>query len=550
MSQDLIERMNEFKASFNQLQSNVEAALSRCEAAGQYEDFVRSATDWVWETDANLNFTFISDGIAQAFGVPAQALAGSYMFALNRFRRVEGALIGLVERIEDHRPFRNVAVPLTAKDGTPRIILLSGVPVFEDDSGRFAGYRGTGVDPDRAPNRPLRTAAPETAAEVKAIDADKAGDFCRRAVDAAGIGAWEWDIEENRFHMSPALRAALGYTVCELGGTIEAWYDCIHPDDRERVKAEIARHLADESPRVDIEHRMTGGDGRILWVVSRGLAERDGAGAALRLPGASTDVTGRMEAEETLRTARHDAESASRAKTAFLAHLSHELRTPLNAIIGFSEAIKDNVFGALTAEKAQDYAGDIHAAGYHLLQLIDDILDLSRIEAGEMELEETAVDLEQVLNASVRLIDGQATRKGLSLNVAFGADLPHVRADKRVIKQVMVNLLSNAVKYTPPGGVVSLRAVRRGDGGLRMEVSDTGVGIADEDIPKVLTPFGRVTGDLAVTPDGVGLGLPLSKSLVELHGGSLELRSSKGCGTDAVVDLPAERTLADPAPAA
>ena len=226
-----------------------------------------------------------------------------------------------------------------------------------------------------------------------------------------------------------------------------------------------------------------------------------------------------------LRLARDRADGASRTKSEFLANMSHELRTPLNAIIGFSDVIKEEMFGPVGSAKYRNYADDINESGQHLLELINDILDLSKVEAGMEELHEEDVSVPAVARSVLQLVRQRAETQGLKLKSEIPDDLPSLRADKRKLKQIMVNLLTNAIKFTNASGLVALRASCRADSGFEFQVTDTGIGIAREDIPKALSQFGQVDSDLSRQYEGTGLGLPLTKRLTELHGGSLDLQS-------------------------
>jgi signal transduction histidine kinase len=244
-----------------------------------------------------------------------------------------------------------------------------------------------------------------------------------------------------------------------------------------------------------------------------------------------------------LAAARDEAAAGSRAKSRFLAAMSHELRTPLNAVIGFSEAISAEPFGPLGDEKYADYAKCINDSGAHLLSLINDILDLSRLDENAMALDEDIVILASLAEESVRMVRRQAEHAGVALTVDLPADLPDLRADARRLRQVLLNLLANAVKFTPEGGAVHLSAAHEEDG-LSIAISDTGIGIDSENIPKALERFGQVDDRLGRRFEGSGLGLPLSRSLMEAHGGTLELDSEPGRGTTVTVTLPPERMLA------
>jgi len=243
-----------------------------------------------------------------------------------------------------------------------------------------------------------------------------------------------------------------------------------------------------------------------------------------------------------LKDAREQAEEASRAKSQFLAAVSHELRTPLNAILGFAEIIMGELVGPVGNERYLIYARDIHQSGDHLLSLINDILDISKVESGNMILSEEQIDLSDLIASVVRLVKQRARENQLDLNVEIRGTLPILYADERKVKQVLMNLLSNAVKFTEPGGAVTLKAWHQMDSGFVFQVIDSGIGMAPHDIPKALSQFGQIDSDLNRKYDGTGLGLPLSKSLVEMHGGSLDLQSQLGVGTTATVRLPAVRT--------
>jgi len=228
-------------------------------------------------------------------------------------------------------------------------------------------------------------------------------------------------------------------------------------------------------------------------------------------------------------------EVASRHKSEFLANMSHELRTPLNAIIGFSEVLNERMFGELN-EKQDEYLRDIHASGQHLLSLINDILDLSKVEAGRMELELTDFDLPATLDNAVTLIRERASRKGVTVRIAAEEQIGTIRGDERKIRQVLLNLLSNAIKFTPDGGRIEVGAAL-GDGAVEVSVGDTGVGIAPEDQEAVFEEF-RQVGASAAKQEGTGLGLALCRKFIELHGGTIRVTSAIGAGSTFTFRLP------------
>jgi signal transduction histidine kinase len=241
--------------------------------------------------------------------------------------------------------------------------------------------------------------------------------------------------------------------------------------------------------------------------------------------------------------ARAEAEAAGRAKSEFLANMSHELRTPLNAIIGFAEVIEQETFGA-TVPRYREYASDIRGSGRHLLQVINDILDLAKVEAGQMLLHEARLDPALVMQGCVRLIKPRAAKSNVRLYTAFDPHLPVLQADEARLRQIGLNLLSNAVKFTKAGGRVSISTGLDRAGGISIAVTDTGIGMTAEEIAIALEPFQQVTSSLSRTNEGTGLGLPLTKTLVELHGGRLDIASLPGRGTTVTASFPPSRSLA------
>jgi two-component system cell cycle sensor histidine kinase PleC len=248
--------------------------------------------------------------------------------------------------------------------------------------------------------------------------------------------------------------------------------------------------------------------------------------------------------ETELRHALGAATASSKAKGDFLALMSHELRTPLNAIIGFSEVLGSELFGPLGHARYKEYARDVHGAGKHLLALINDILDLSKAEAGKFELCDEEIVTADLLVECLRLMRGRAEESGLKLEARFAPGLPNLVVDRLRLKQVLLNLLSNAIKFTPAGGSVTLLADEAAKGGFCIAVRDTGIGMAPEAIPLALEPFRQIASPLSRTQEGTGLGLSLVKSLVECHGGRLELESALNQGTTARLVLPAARCIA------
>jgi len=242
---------------------------------------------------------------------------------------------------------------------------------------------------------------------------------------------------------------------------------------------------------------------------------------------------------------RSSQEAANRTKSEFLANMSHELRTPLNAIIGFSDMMSRCLIDAEDTDKFLEYAQDINDSGQHLLALINDILDLSKVEAGKLELDESIVDLSQIGDRCLKLLQQKAEDGGLRFSRRLAPTLPRLWADERKVTQISINLLSNAVKFTPPGGHVRMETSIGEDGGVRLCVVDSGIGIAQQDIDKVLAPFTQLDSVVNRKYPGTGLGLPLAKALVELHGGGFAIESEVGEGTIVTATFPKERIIGE-----
>ena len=275
------------------------------------------------------------------------------------------------------------------------------------------------------------------------------------------------------------------------------------------------------------------------------LAQRaSGEAARLRAYVAELEATKR-ELEQTSRnlsSALTSAAAANHAKSQFLAAMSHELRTPLNAVIGFSEMLAHETFGPLGHAKYNEYVEDIRASGVHLLSLINDVLDLSRLDAGQMEMADEDIDLADIVAQSLRIVRGRAQESGIRMFEAIEAPELAVRGDRRRIRQVLINLLANAIKFTPEGGTIRVAIARRGEDAV-VAVTDTGIGMAKEDIPKAFEQFRQLDNSLSRKYEGAGLGLPLARQLMEAHGGQLELESTLRVGTTATMTFPSARVI-------
>ena len=320
-------------------------------------------------------------------------------------------------------------------------------------------------------------------------------------------------------------------------------FERVHVADRPAYLTALSRCQANnEAMAVEFRVRQAGGgdSARYAWVEMRCRplrptedAKRDRAG----IVAITRDISDRKAQEDALLKARDEAESASLAKTRFLASMSHELRTPLNAIIGFSEILNRELFGALGEARYRDYSRLIHDSGEHLLNVVNDILDMSKIEAGKFTIVKEPFDVAALVTSCCDIMRHTAEQRSLTLKVDIAPDIPEPAADKRACKQMLLNLISNAIKFTEAGGSVCVSA-RVQDADVIFAVADNGIGIADQDLPKLGSPFVQASSSYDRSHEGAGLGLSVVKGLVRLHGGSLGLTSTFGEGTTATIVLP------------
>lgn len=355
---------------------------------------------------------------------------------------------------------------------------------------------------------------------------------------------WDWDMKGDKVYLSPQWQNVLGIGVAESRrASTSGFFGLIHPDDQETMRVLGARHLRFGTPyksELRIRHR----NGSYFWAEIRGQALRDETGRAVRFIGSFSDITERKASEQLLaqtvadlQAAKEAAEIANRTKSAFLANMSHELRTPLNAIIGFSEIMTNKLVGPLS-EIYASYAKDVLTSGRHLLSVINDILDMSKIEAGRIELDHRPLDLANVIRSALVIAGGLARDKGLKIETNLAEDTPRIVGDERALKQVVLNLISNAVKFNRPGGEVRISLAVLADGQQEVRIADTGTGISPEQLPTLFQPFRQVGDPMVRRQEGTGLGLWISRQFVTMQGGTLELQSEWGQGTTAIFRLP------------
>ena len=335
--------------------------------------------------------------------------------------------------------------------------------------------------------------------------------------------------------ISPAVRRILGFEPADMIG--KGPFDGAHPDDLQHIK-EVLAEARRTTGAANYTYRVVHRDGHSVWLETHlRYVKNPQSGAFDGAISVSRDITERKFAEDELTHARERAEAASQTKSRFLANMSHELRTPLNAIIGFSDILAREMFGPVGSERYLEYARLINESGTMLLDLINDLLDMSKIEAGKFELHYQDFDADETVTSCVRLIEKRAEEKDITLAIQIEPQNLRLRADNRAIKQILLNLLSNAVKFTNKGGRIDI-TVKKSGALVHIIVKDTGVGIAAHILPRLAQPFEQASTDAARSHGGSGLGLALVKSLTQLHGGDLRLESEEGRGTQVTATIP------------
>ena len=332
-----------------------------------------------------------------------------------------------------------------------------------------------------------------------------------------------------------------GFTEAELGDP-ESWKQIIPPEEYSGVAGFLNKPKLSDFPKPHINSWISKSGERRLMKWSN-VALDDGNGGVMLVVCIGFDITGQRRFEQELIEARNRAQEANVAKSMFLANMSHELRTPLNAIIGFSQVIRDRMFPA-TPEKTSEYAGDIYDSAILLLDLISDILDMSKLEANKAVLQPENIDVVHLISGCIKLVRQRAQESGIKIIQSIDAELPLLHADERMVKQVLLNLLSNAIKFTPTTGTVLVAAGTTHDGGMQISVSDTGIGIPESELLNLFRPFHQAQSPRIQKPQGTGLGLAISKRLIELHDGQVAIASVEGRGTTVTVTLPKARCIA------
>lgn len=409
---------------------------------------------------------------------------------------------------------------LIKKDGTPIWTRLTAVSVARDAQGQ-ATY-GMAVCEDISEIKQTREALEESEERFRLM------------ADAAPVSIFVTDTQPSCIYVN---KSWLAYTGLTFEGSLgNKWRNALHPDDLGSFM-EIYLNAFEQQEPFHTEIRIRKADGAYGWLLTTGVPRYTSNGRFLGYIGTGIDITERKEAEASLQQAKLLAEEASRKKNEFLSLMSHELRTPLNAIIGYSEMLETGLAGGLNTQQ-QEFANYVSSSGYHLLNLINDLLDIAKIEAGKMQIHLEPVETEPLVRGIESMMTSLANSKDVTLSFQIQPGIETIRIDPGRFKQILINLISNAIKFNHPGGSVLVRLYRTGDAWLTCEVQDTGIGIPEDKVPELFSKFYQVDGTAARSYEGTGLGLALTKDLVELHGGHITIQSQEGIGSTFTFNLP------------
>lgn len=485
---------------------------------------IDSVSDIIFETDTEGNILFLSASWRKITGFDQDRSKGNNLFAMmnpeDQAKQKKEFDMMVRGQKQAYRTFTRIRTA----EGTFRSVELAISMIRQDEN---KNLRVVGTITDVEERRRAERALAEAEKKYRTI------------VENAAGGLYQLTPEGIYLSANPAMARILGYAgVEELLRDVKNANGMVYIDREEREAFVNALMRAGQINGYETQVFKKGG--AKIWVSENIRCVKDENGHILYFEGSMEDITKRKEAEIALREAKVQSDMANRAKTEFIANMSHELRTPLNAIIGFSEIMKNEVMGPLGADMYRDYVKDIYKSGKGLLKIINEILDISKIESGDREINESEFSFANVLETCLALHNTKVQDKNIVI-ANNAKDLPHIIGEELAVKQIITNIYSNAVKFTPDGGRITLMSTFDHDGSLRFSISDTGVGLSKDEIQKALSPFGQIDNALDRSGSGAGLGLTLSKSMMQLHGGDLEILSEKGIGTTVSLIFPPER---------
>ncbi len=520
----LQKRTHELK-KLNNRKEELKDTLEKSE--GQNRAIIDSVTDIIFETDTEGKILFLNSTWRKVTGFSSNQSLGHDLFSMLHPSDQETQRSDFKFLVDGEKDRYRTFTRLRTSDGTFRAVELAMSMIRLDENKKL---RVVGTFTDVEQRRRAERALSEAEKKYRTI------------VDNAASGIYQLTPEGLYLACNPAMARILGYDSPEDVVMINA-NQAVYTDLRER--ADFRRDLERNGSISNYETQVYKANGDTIWINENSRLVKDENGNILYYEGSVEDITQRKEAELALHGAKVTSDIANRAKSEFLANMSHELRTPLNAIIGFSEIIKNEVLGPVENKSYWEYARDIHDSGQGLLKVINDILDISKIEAGDRQLNESEVDLSKVIEAALDMLAVKIEDNKMSVHNTV-SDVPLLIIEELAVKQVVLNLLSNAVKFTPSGGQITISSAMDQDGSIRFSFTDTGIGLSENDMKKALSAFGQLDDNLSKSGSGTGLGLTLAQSLMKLHGGRLEMFSEPGVGTTVSIIFPSDVVVVKP----
>ena len=474
-----------------------------------------------WMADLTTGELYWSDEIYRIFGHEPGSFAPSVEAFQSMVHPDDRAQVYKSEKLAEQTGHHDVIHRIVLPDGSIRHV-HELAQAETDADGKLLRLTGT-----------VQDITERVEAEARIHETEQRFAF---AVEGAGDGVWDWDLSTNNMQFSRLYMEMLGYAENELPQNADTWINSIHPDDMALAQQKLQDYLENRESVYVNELRLRCKDGSYKWILCRGTTvRRNNEGKSTRMIGIHSDITERKQAEQALVTARDEADRANQAKSDFLSSMSHELRTPMNAILGFGQLMELN---DTLPDEHKDYAQEILKAGNHLLELINDILDLAKVESGRIELSLEPVDVAPLITECLNLITSLADKRKIKLshNLLNGAA---VRADRIRLKQVLLNLLSNAIKYNREGGNVIIEVQPKGTESLHIRITDTGQGIPAERMTELFQPFNRLDAEDSNT-EGTGIGLTITRRIIEIMGGNINVESEVGVGSTFWIELPLE----------
>ncbi|MEQ8443448.1 MAG: PAS domain-containing sensor histidine kinase [Alphaproteobacteria bacterium] len=486
---------------------------------------VENAGIGLYETSVSGVIVFANQALAELLGFDSVDALKESGLTIHDFYEDPEDIRRFRGKVEKYQNVDSFLIRIRRPDGTKIWVSEKGAANFNDD-GNIIGYTGSLTDVTELKDTQDRLAQAEE-------------DY-RRMFENMPIGIYRSSLDGRQLRSNPALWKLNGFVseedhLTSVKDIAKEWY--VEPTRREDFKRELEEKGILENFESEIFRHRTR---ERIWIEETAYLVRDQDGNPLFYEGTVQEITQRKRAETSTLEAKDNAERANRSKSRFLANMSHELRTPLNSIIGFSDMIRQETFGPLENERYKDYIATIANSADMLLKLIDDILEIAKMDAGKLSLSLELLDLQIVISQCLHLLEQRMHNAGLSISVSIPKNLPPIEADARRIHQIMVNLLSNSVKHTDPGGTIEIRVAGYAEF-VDIAVRDTGSGIPEDEMELVFVPFERSRDAVRLAKEGTGLGLPLARELARQHGGDLMLESTVGVGTTATLRLPSNR---------